>query len=250
MTSFKKNLQESSKTPRRQHLLEGSDKIIFQGSDPGTIVLYFKDANQDFAHGKAAINNKFSEVMMTRLGEMGIETHFIRSLNMYEQLVRACSPFSFSVHMHHVAVDDFAKKFELDELTFLPEVITEFQIISKEHTSVLSPKHITSFGLADIDELDQIETIAQRVFDIMAGQCLAVQLRLLSLKLKFGRYYVNDYEEETQVMLIDEISPDSMAVLDLKTNLRCDPASVKNLSEDGLNPYQNIAKRFNLINTL
>jgi phosphoribosylaminoimidazole-succinocarboxamide synthase len=248
MTSFKKNLQETPKQSRRQHLLEGDDKIIFQGSEPGTIVLYFKDSNQDYAHGKAAINNKFSEVMMTRLGEMGIETHFVRTLNMYEQLVRACSPFSFSVHMHHVAVDDFAKKFELEELTFLPEVITEFQTISKDQVCVLSPKHITSFGLADLDELDQIETISGRVFDIMAGQCLAVGLRLLNLKLKFGRYYVSDYEEETRVMLIDEISPDSMAVLDLKTHQRYDPSSCKNLSDGGFNAYQNLAKRFNLIN--
>ncbi|MBT6284280.1 MAG: phosphoribosylaminoimidazolesuccinocarboxamide synthase, partial [Rhodospirillaceae bacterium] len=80
---------------RRRRIYEGKAKVLFEGPEPGTLVQYFKDDATAFNNkkqgtitGKGVINNRISEFLMTRISEIGIPTHFIRRLNMREQLVR------------------------------------------------------------------------------------------------------------------------------------------------------------------
>ena len=80
---------------KRDKIYEGKAKTLFEGPEPGTIVQYFKDDATAFNNqkkgtitGKGVINNRISEFLMTKLGEIGVPTHFIRRLNMREQLIR------------------------------------------------------------------------------------------------------------------------------------------------------------------
>src|SRR6202034_3548464 len=86
---------DDKKMSRRRRIYEGKGKVLFEGPEPGTLVQYFKDDASAFNNqkrgtitGKGVLNNRISEYLMTRLGEIGVPTHFMKRLNMREQLVR------------------------------------------------------------------------------------------------------------------------------------------------------------------
>jgi phosphoribosylaminoimidazole-succinocarboxamide synthase len=253
---FRPRILSEKASPRRRHIYEGRSKVLFEGPEPGTYVLYFKDNHHkksDLAvTGKGVINNRLSELLMLRLGEIGIETHFIRRLNMREQLVRAAEVLPFDVVMHNVATGDFAKRLGLDEGMMLPEPIPELDVRTKGLLdSVISARHITGLGWADTDEVETLLNITQRINDFLCGQFLALGIRLMRYSLSFGRVYLSDFMGDTQIILIDEITPDNCHLLDLKTGERLDLN--KDLAEDVYDEqkatkiYQEIARRFGLL---
>jgi phosphoribosylaminoimidazole-succinocarboxamide synthase len=241
--------------PRRRHLYEGQTKTLFDGPEPGTFVLYFKDncQRQDnvAVTGKGVINNRLSEMFMVRLSDIGVQTHLIRRLNMREQLVRATEALPFHSVIHNVASGNFAKRLNLDEGMLLPEAIPEFHIKNKETTEpVISERHITALGWADEEELERINGINQRVNDFLCGQFLALGLRLIRYKLEFGRIYLSEYLGDTQIVLIDEISVDTCCVLDIKTGQRWDvhcltPEELRDYDQRSI--YHKLADRFGLL---
>ena len=118
---------------RRRRIYEGKAKTLFEGPEPGTIVQYFKDDTTAFNNtkkgtitGKGVINNRISEFLMTKLGEIGVPTHFIRRLNMREQLIRQVEIIPLEVVVRNVAAGSFAKRFGVEEGTQLPRSIMEF----------------------------------------------------------------------------------------------------------------------------
>src|SRR5260370_23535816 len=111
----------SKKMPRRRRIYEGKAKTLFEGPEPGTIVQYFKDDATAFNNqkkgtitGKGVINNRISEFLMTKLGEIGVPTHFIRRLNMREQLIRQVEIIPLEVVVRNVAAGSFAKRFGVE----------------------------------------------------------------------------------------------------------------------------------------
>ena len=248
-------LLDEKKQPRRRHLYEGRTKTLFDGPDPGTFVLYFKDncKRQDnkLVTGKGVINNRMSEMFMVRLNEIGVQTHFLRRLNMHEQLVRATEVLPFYVVVHNLAFGNFAKRLSLEEGVLLPEAIPEFQVKNKQVSdSVVSERHITTLGWADADELDCIKEMTQRINDFLCGQFIALGLRLMRYNLEFGRVYLSDYLSDTQIILIDEINVDSCSVLDIASGQRLD---IDSLSDEDLrlcdqrSLYHKLAGRFGLL---
>src|SRR5579884_3284233 len=112
---------------RRRQLYEGKAKILFEGPEPGTLVQYFKDDATAFnaqkrgvITGKGVLNNRISEYLMLRLAEIGIPTHFVRRLNMREQLVREVEIIPIAVVVRNLAAGDFAKRLGLEEGKLLP----------------------------------------------------------------------------------------------------------------------------------
>jgi phosphoribosylaminoimidazole-succinocarboxamide synthase len=254
---FRPRILSENTTPRRRQIYEGASKVLFEGTEPGTYVLYFKDNhhkdNNLLVTGKGVINNRLSELLMLRLGEIGIETHFLRRLNMREQLIRATEVLPFNVVIHNVATGDFAKRLGLDEGMMLPEPIPELHVRSKGlFDSVISSRHITGLGWADEDEVEALLSITQRINDFLCGQFLALGIRLMRYSLSFGRVYLSDFMGDTQIILIDEITPDSCHLLDLKTAERLDlnknPSSDETYDEQkAAKVYQEIARRFGLL---
>src|ERR1700746_2218267 len=95
---------------RRRQIFEGKAKVLFEGPEPGTLVQYFKDDASAFNNqkrgiitGKGVLNNRISEYLMTRLNEAGIPTHFVRRLNMREQLVREVEIIPLEIVIRNVA---------------------------------------------------------------------------------------------------------------------------------------------------
>ena len=238
--------------PRRRQIYEGKAKILFEGPEPGTIVQYFKDDATAFNNqkkgvitGKGVLNNRISEYLMTRLGEVGIPTHFVRRLNMREQLVREVEIIPIEVIMRNVAAGSLSTRFKIAEGTPLPRSIIEFTYKNDEMGDpMVTEEHITAFGWAAPQDIDDMVALTVRINDFLSGLFLGVGLRLIDFKVEFGRLYEND---EVRVVLADEISPDSCRLWDLKTNEKLDKDRFRRDLGNVAEAYQEVARRLGIL---
>ncbi len=212
---------------RRKKVYEGKGKVLFEGPEPGTLVQYFKDDASAFSNqktgiitGKGVLNNRISEYLMTRLTEIGIATHFVRRLNMREQLIREVEIIPLEMIVRNVVAGSLAERFGIQEGTPLPRAIIEYRLKNDElKNPFVTEEHITAFGWAAIQDLDEMVQISLRVNDFLSGLFYGSGIRLIDLRLEFGRIWT---EEDMMIVLADEISPDSCRLWDVKTNERLD----------------------------
>jgi phosphoribosylaminoimidazole-succinocarboxamide synthase len=237
---------------RRKQIYEGKAKVLFEGPEPGTLVQYFKDDATAFNNkkkgvitGKGVLNNRISEYLMTRLGEIGIPTHFVRRLNMREQLVREVEIVPLEVVIRNVAAGSLSQRFGIAEGTPLPRSILEYYYKSDElGDPMVSEEHITAFGWANVQELDEIVALALRINDFMTGLFLGIGIRLVDFKIEFGRLWNGD---DMQIVLADEISPDSCRLWDVKTNEKLDKDRFRRDLGNVEDAYQEVARRLGIL---
>ncbi len=237
---------------RRKRIYEGKAKILFEGPEPGTLVQYFKDDATAFNNekrgtitGKGVLNNRISEFLMTRLNEIGIPTHFVRRLNMREQLVREVEIIPLEVVVRNVACGSFSKRFKVDEGTALPRSIVEYYYKSDElGDPMVSEEHITAFGWAAPPDLDEMFQMALRVNDFIGGLFLGCGMKLIDFKLEFGRIWE---DEEMRIVLADEISPDSCRLWDIQTGERMDKDRFRRDMGGVEEAYQEVARRLGVL---
>jgi phosphoribosylaminoimidazole-succinocarboxamide synthase len=237
---------------RRRRIYEGKAKVLFEGPEPGTLVQYFKDDASAFNNqkrgtitGKGVLNNRISEYLMSRLNEAGVPTHFLRRLNMREQLVRELEIIPLEIVVRNVAAGSLAKRFGLAEGTQLPRSIVEFYYKSDElGDPMVSEEHITAFGWAGPQDIDDIMALSLRVNDFLSGLFLGVGLKLVDFKLEFGRLYEND---EMRIVLADEISPDNCRLWDVKTNEKLDKDRFRQDLGKVAEAYQEVARRLGIL---
>ena len=237
---------------RRRRIYEGKAKTLFEGPEPGTIVQHFKDDATAFNNqkkgqitGKGVINNRISEFLMTKLGEIGVPTHFIRRLNMREQLIRQVEIIPLEIVVRNVAAGSFAKRFGIEEGTQLPRSIMEF--FYKNDTlgdPMVTEEHITAFGWATPQDLDDIVALTLRVNDFLFGLFLGCGIKLVDLKIEFGRLYEDDM---VRIVLADEISPDSCRLWDLRTNEKLDKDRFRRDLGKVEEAYQEVARRLGIL---
>ncbi len=237
---------------RRRQIYEGKAKVLFEGPEPGTVVQYFKDDATAFNNkkkgvitGKGVINNRISEYLMTRIGEIGVPTHFVRRLNMREQLVREVEIIPIKVMVRNTVAGSLAKRFGMEEGTPLPRSIVEYYYKSSElDNPLITEEHITAFSWATPQELDEIMSMALRINDFLTGLFLGVGIRLVDFRLEFGRLWEG---EEMRIVLADEISPDSCRLWDIKTNEKMDKDRFcRNLGKVE-EAYQEVARRLGIL---
>ncbi|KJV05973.1 phosphoribosylaminoimidazole-succinocarboxamide synthase, partial [Elstera litoralis] len=223
-------------------------KVLFEGPEPGTIVQYFKDDATAFNNqkkgvisGKGVLNNRISEYLMTRLTEIGIPTHFIRALNMREQLVRQVEIIPIEVVVRNVAAGSMSKRLGIPEGTPLPRAIIEYYYKNDElGDPMVSEEHITAFGWASTQDIDDMIHLTLRVNDYLLGLFLGVGLKLVDFKLEFGRLWD---EEEMRIVLADEISPDNCRLWDVKSNMKLDKDRFRQDLGGVQEAYQEVARR-------
>ncbi len=237
---------------RRKKVYEGKAKVLFEGPQPGTLVQYFKDdatAHNNTKHGviagKGVLNNRISEHIMTRLNEIGVPTHFMRRLNMREQLVKEVEIIPLEVVVRNVAAGSLSERLSIPEGTPLPRSIIEYRYKSDEvNNPIVSEEHITAFGWATTQDLDDMMSLSLRVNDFLCGLFFGIGIRLVDVRLEFGRLY---FEDEMLLIIADEISPDNCRLWDAATGekmdkdrFRCDLGNV----EEG---YQEVARRLGIL---
>jgi phosphoribosylaminoimidazole-succinocarboxamide synthase len=237
---------------RRRRIYEGKAKILFEGPEPGTLVQYFKDDATAFNNqkkgtitGKGVLNNRISEYLMVKLGEIGVPTHFVRRLNMREQLIREVEIIPIEVVIRNVVAGSLSQRFGMAEGTVLPRSIVEYYYKSDElGDPMVSEEHITAFGWASPQDLDDMLSLSLRTNDFLTGLFLGVGLRLVDFKIEFGRLYEN---EEMRIVLADEISPDSCRLWDVKTNEKLDKDRFRRDLGRVEEAYQEVARRLGIL---
>ena len=237
---------------RRRKLYEGKAKILYEGPEPGTLIQYFKDDATAFNNkktgiitGKGVLNNRISEFLMVKLAEIGIPNHFMRRLNMREQLVREVEIIPIEVVVRNVAAGSIAKRFNLTEGTLLPRSIVEFYYKSDElDDPMIAEEHITAFGWANPQDIDDIMNLSLRVNDFLTGLFGGVGLKLVDFKLEFGRLYG---EEDVRLVLADEISPDNCRLWDISTNEKMDKDRFRRDLGKVEEAYQEVARRLGVL---
>ena len=238
---------------RRRRIYEGKAKVLFEGPEPGTLVQYFKDdataynaQKKGVITGKGVLNNRISEFFMLRLAEIGIPTHFVRRLNMREQLVRQVEIIPLEVVVRNVAAGSFCERFKTEEGTALPRSIVEYYLKNDElGDPLVTEEHITAFGWAATQDLDDMLHLALRINDFLSGLLMGVGLKLVDFKLEFGRLW--DEEEQMRIVLADEISPDSCRLWDLKTNEKLDKDRFRRDLGSVAEAYQEVARRLGVL---
>ena len=238
---------------RRKQIYEGKAKVLFEGPEPGTLVQYFKDDATAFNNqkkgtitGKGVLNNRISEYLMTKLEGVGVPTHFVRRLNMREQLVREVEIIPIEVVVRNIAAGNFTKRFAVPEGEPLPRSIVEYYYKNDElGDPLVSEEHITAFGWASTQDLDDIMALALRINDFMVGLFLGVGIRLIDFKIEFGRLY--DDQDMMRIVLADEISPDSCRLWDLKTNEKMDKDRFRRDLGGVEEAYQEVARRLGIL---
>ncbi len=199
---------------RRKKIYEGKAKILYEGPEPGTLIQYFKDDATAFNNekravldGKGVLNNRISEFIMTQLNATSLPTHFLKRLNMREQLIKEVEIIPLEVICRNVAAGSIAKRLGIEEGTPLPRSIIEFCYKKDElGDPLVSEEHITAFNWATSQEIDDIIAMTLRINDFLAGLFAAVGITLVDFKLEFGRLWEGDFRAHH---LADEISPDS-----------------------------------------
>ena len=238
---------------RRRMIYEGKAKILYEGPEPGTLVQYFKDDTTAFdatkratIEGKGVLNNRISEYLMSQLGAIGVPTHFVRRLNMREQLVKEVEIIPLEVVVRNIAAGSLAKRLGLEEGHVLPRSIIEYYYKNdKLHDPWVSEEHITAFGWASPQEIDDIMALAIRVNDFLSGLFLGVGIRLVDFKMETGRLWENDV---MRIVVADEISPDSCRLWDIKTNNKLDKDRFRRDLGGLVEAYTEVAKRLGIMN--
>ena len=237
---------------RRRRIYEGKAKVLFEGPEPGTLVQYFKDDATAFNNqkrgtitGKGVLNNRISEYLMVRLGEIGVPTHFMRRLNMREQLVREVEIIPIEVVVRNVAAGSLSKRFGIPEGTQLPRSIIEYYYKSDElGDPMVSEEHITAFGWASPQDLDDMMSLSLRINDYLSGLFLGIGLKLVDFKVEFGRLWNGD---DMRIVLADEITPDSCRLWDVKTNEKLDKDRFRQDLGQVEEAYQEVARRLGIL---
>ena len=237
---------------RRRQIYEGKAKILYEGPEPGTIIQYFKDDATAFnaqkkgtISGKGVLNNRISEHIFTLLGQIGVPTHFIRRLNMREQLVRQVEIVPIEVVVRNVAAGSLSKKLGIEEGTQLPRTLIEY--CYKDDAlgdPLVSEEHIACFGWASQDEMHDIADIAIRINDFMCGLFAGIGIRLIDFKLEFGRLWDGEY---SRIILADEISPDGCRLWDMATGEKLDKDRFRRDLGGEVEAYQEVARRLGLM---
>ena len=237
---------------RRRKIYEGKAKVLFEGPEPGTLVQYFKDDATAFNNkkqgtitGKGVLNNRISEFLMAKLSEIGIPTHFVRRLNMREQLIKKVEIIPIEIVVRNVAAGSFSDRFGISEGSPLPRSIIEYYYKSDElNDPMIIEEHITAFGWATPQELDEILSMTLRINDFLSGLFLALGIKLVDFKLEFGRLYEGD---DVRIVLADEISPDNCRLWDIKTNEKLDKDRFRRDLDRGEEAYQEVARRLGIL---
>ena len=198
---------------RRRRIYEGKAKVLYEGPEPGTLIQHFKDdatafnaKKHEVIDGKGVLNNRISEYVFQHLNDIGVPTHFIRRLNMREQLIREVEIIPLEVVVRNVAAGSLATRLGIEEGTQLPRSIIEFYYKNDAlNDPMVSEEHITAFGWATPQEIDDVMALAIRVNDFLSGLFLGVGIRLVDFKMECGRLWEN---EMMRIVVADEISPE------------------------------------------
>ena len=235
-------------------LYEGKAKIIYETNDKSLVIQHFKDDATAFnalkkanIEGKGVLNNRISEYLLSSLGQCGIQTHLIKRLNMREQLIKQVQIIPIEFVVRNIATGSLTKRLGISEGTVLEKPLLEYYLKNDElEDPLISKEHIYSFEWANEKEIEVIDKMSLRINDILQGIFRGVGIKLVDFKLEFGRIWNKD-KEVNEVILADEISPDTCRLWDIKTDKKLDKDRFRKDLGNLIEAYQDVARRLGIM---
>lgn len=207
-----------------QLLYEGKAKRLYQTEDPEILFVEYKDSATAFngekkaeIAGKGNLNNQITTLIFEKLQEKGIASHFVKRISENEQLVKKVDIIPIEVVTRNIAAGSLAKRLGLTEGTPLNRTIVEFYYKDDElGDPMITTEHIDVLDLATAEEVQELYNKALQVNEVLRPIFEEVGVTLVDFKLEFGR------DQQGNVLLADEISPDTCRLWDAKTNQKLD----------------------------
>ncbi len=225
-------------------LYEGKSKLVCQGEDEDSYVIRYKDTATAFNGekkeellGKGKLNSEISNIIYAYLTENGIKTHLIRVIDDTSVLVRKAEIIMVEVIIRNVAAGSFSKKYGVPEGTPLNNTIVEFCLKSDAlGDPMINESQITAINIATQEELDAMSAQAVKINGLLCALFLKAGIRLIDFKLEFGR-------AGGEIILCDEISPDSCRFWDAETNEKLDKDRFRRDLGNVLDGYRDVLRR-------
>ena len=233
---------------RGKKLYEGKAKIVYAGPDKGTAIQHFKDHATAFNNlkkstieGKGVLNNRISEHILKNLEQIGIKTHLIKRINMREQLIRLVEIIPIEFIIRNIATGSLTKRLGIKDGTVLEKPLLEFCYKNDElGDPLIAREHIYAFNWASVIQLDYITEQCHRINDFMQGMFRGIGIKLVDFKLEFGT--VNG-----EIILADEISPDTCRLWDIKSDEKLDKDRFRKDLGNLIPAYEEVARRLNIL---
>ena len=232
-------------------LYEGKAKIIYATQDKNLVIQYFKDDATAFNNqkkstieGKGVLNNRISEHILSNLSEIGIKNHLVKRLNMREQLVRQVEIIPIEFIVRNIATGSLTKRLGIEDGTVLDEPLIEYCL--KEDSledPIISTEHILVFKWMDKNEIKFVKKEILRINDFLQGMFRGIGIKLVDFKVEFGI----SGEDKNDIMLADEISPDTCRLWDLTTEKKLDKDIFRKDLGNLIEGYQEVARRLNIL---
>jgi len=227
-----------------KQLYEGKAKKIYETDDKDLYIQEFKDDATAFdatkrgtIKGKGVVNNKISAILFNILEDKGVKTHFVKLLSDREMLVKRLQIVPVEVTIRNVVAGGMAKALGLEEGIKLKEPILEYHYKKDElHDPLFNEYHIRALDIATDKELDIIKDYSFKINDVMKEFFSKKGLDLVDFKLEFGRH-------NSQILLGDEISPDTCRLWDKDTQKKMDKDRFRRDLGQIEETYQEVLKR-------
>jgi phosphoribosylaminoimidazole-succinocarboxamide synthase len=232
-------------------LYEGKAKQLFETEKPFELVQFFKDdatafnkKKHEIIDSKGVLNNLISEFIFTYLGNNNIPNHFIERLSPREQLIKKVEIIPIEVVVRNIAAGTFSKRFGIEEGKNMPETLIEFNLKDDENDDPLvSEEHMKVFGWAKEDEIETMKKYAFEINTLLKKLFKKINITLVDFKIEFGRYYSNNNYE---IILADEISPDSCRLWDMSSNEKLDKDRFRRNIGGLIEAYKEVATRLEI----
>lgn len=230
---------------KKEQLYEGKAKKVFATDDPALVIVSYKDdataldgLKKGTISGKGVVNNRMSDYLFGMLESNGVPTHFVRELNDREALVKKVSIVPLEVIIRNISAGSFAKRYGVEEGIVFAEPTIEFSYKNDSlHDPLINEYHALALRLATKEEIATIKALAFRVNDLLKTYFLKLNVRLVDFKLEFGRL------PDGQIVLADEISPDTCRFWDATTNEKLDKDRFRRDMGGVEGAYQEMMKR-------
>ena len=235
-------------------LYEGKAKIIYDTNEKNLVIQHFKDDATAFnalkkanIEGKGVLNNRISEYLLNSLAQCGIQTHLIKRLNMREQLIKKAEIVPIEFIIRNIAAGSLSKRLGVSEGTVLEKPLLEYYLKNDELADpIITKEHIYTFEWATEKEIKTIDKMSLRINDLLQGIFRGVGIKLVDFKIEYGRVW-NENKRTNEIILVDEISPDTCRLWDVKTEKKLDKDRFRKNLGNLIEAYQDVARRLGIM---
>lgn len=226
-------------------LYEGKAKKVHETEDPNLVIVSYKDDATAFdgqkkgsITGKGVVNNRMSNMMMQLLEKEGIPTHYVEELSERETVVKKVEIVPLEVIIRNVSAGSFAKRYGVEEGIVFDEPTLEFSLKNDDlGDPLINARHALALKLATPEEIEKIEEYTFKLNEVLKETFKKLNLRLVDFKVEYGR------DKDGNIVLADEISPDTCRLWDLDTGEKLDKDRFRRDLGGVEEAYQEVMKR-------